>query len=136
MFGFIKFIIGLVAVVGLAYVTFFVNLGDKTLYQHGVSISKTDEAKELESGIKTEAENISRKVKIEIKDTPETPSNTPERPATKAKSDAQEQNRESLEALIRSKLSDDEEKDNTEISARLTPQDKQLLNQLLSQKSQ
>jgi hypothetical protein len=63
----IKLLVALVVVAGIAYFTFFIPLGSKTLYRHLVGISKTDEAKalevELEKKVKTTAKNVSKELK-------------------------------------------------------------------------
>ena len=46
----------------MAYFTFFVPLGEKTLYQHMVGISETSEAKKLGSELEKKAEDVADEV--------------------------------------------------------------------------
>jgi hypothetical protein len=62
MFKMIKVMLLLVGLVGLAYFSFFVPLGDHTLYEHLVGISETDEAQQLGDEIEKKAQDISEDV--------------------------------------------------------------------------
>jgi hypothetical protein len=56
-------LLGLLIIAFIAYFVFFVQFGEKTLYQHLVQISKTKEAQVLEDEIKKKAQKISAEVK-------------------------------------------------------------------------
>ncbi|MBW2276443.1 MAG: hypothetical protein JRF63_03060 [Deltaproteobacteria bacterium] len=58
MFKLIKLLLVVVGLAGLAYLTFFVPLGDYTLYQHLVGISETEEAQVLGDEISKKAEDL------------------------------------------------------------------------------
>ncbi|MBN2804204.1 MAG: hypothetical protein JXR91_14005 [Deltaproteobacteria bacterium] len=62
MIRLIKFIISFTFFAIFVYFAFFVPLGSKTLYQHVLNISKTDEAKELTDGIASKAEAVKNEV--------------------------------------------------------------------------
>jgi hypothetical protein len=66
MFKLFKLVIVLMVVGGLAYVTFFVPLGEATLYQHLVGISRTDEARELGNAIEQKAEGVKEEVAAKV----------------------------------------------------------------------
>jgi len=58
MFKLVKLLLVLVGLAGLAYLTFFVPLGEYTLYQHLVGISETDEAQALGDEITKKADDL------------------------------------------------------------------------------
>jgi len=58
MFRLFKWILVLACLAALAYVAFYVPLGDRTLYQHLVGISKTDEAKALKEGVSEKVRDV------------------------------------------------------------------------------
>jgi len=62
MFKLIKILIVLAAVAGLAYFAVFVKLGELTLWEHVVGISRTDEAR----GLKTELESKATEIKRDV----------------------------------------------------------------------
>jgi hypothetical protein len=59
MFKLIKLALLLVGLLGLAYLAFFVPLGEETLYEHLVGISETDEAAKLGDELEKKAKDIS-----------------------------------------------------------------------------
>lgn len=62
-----RLVFGIVSIAAVAYVTFMVQFGEKTLYEHFRSISKTDEAQQLESEIKKKAKTTVQTISSEIK---------------------------------------------------------------------
>jgi len=68
MFKLLKLAIVLVVLAGVGYVTFFVPLGEHTLYQHLVGISQTEEAQELGAEIEKKAENVKQEVAAKVPD--------------------------------------------------------------------
>jgi len=62
MFRFIKWILLLVCLAGLAYFVFYVPLGERTLYRHLVGISETDEAQELKDELSKKAQGVKNDV--------------------------------------------------------------------------
>jgi hypothetical protein len=62
MFKLIKILIVLAAVAALAYFAVFVKLGELTLWEHVVGISRTDEAQ----GLKTELESKATEIKRDV----------------------------------------------------------------------
>jgi hypothetical protein len=62
MFRLLKLLIVLACLAALAYFAFFVPLGDRTLYQHIVGISETDEAQELKDELAKKAQGVKEDV--------------------------------------------------------------------------
>jgi hypothetical protein len=58
MFRLIKWLIVIVCLAALAYFALFVPLGERTLYQHLVGISKTDEAQDLKAELSKKAKDV------------------------------------------------------------------------------
>lgn len=58
MFKLLKVALVLAGLAGLAYLAFFVPLGEHTLYQHLVGISQTEEAQQLGDEIERKADDL------------------------------------------------------------------------------
>lgn len=66
MIKLVKFLIALVIVAALVYFAGFVKLGDMTLWEHLVGISRTDEAKGLKDEIGQKAREIKEDVASKV----------------------------------------------------------------------
>jgi hypothetical protein len=62
MFRLIRFLISFVSILFVAYFVFFVDLGDKTLYQHISGIAKTPQAKKLGGELEKKAADLTNTV--------------------------------------------------------------------------
>jgi hypothetical protein len=67
MINLVKGLVCLVVVAILAYAAYFIPLEKKTLWEHMVGISKTDEAKDLGKEIEKKVDNVTDKVTDELK---------------------------------------------------------------------
>ncbi len=67
MFKLIKFAIAIVVLAGIAYLAFFIPLGDKTFYEHLVGISKTREAKKLGNELEKQVDHTKTEISRTIK---------------------------------------------------------------------
>jgi len=106
MFKLVKVLLFLAGLAGIVFVGFFVRFGEMTLYQHLVGIGRTDEARALGGEIEKKAEAVAREVENQV------PSLIPGGRKTPAAADAgpladiTQQDRQALEALLRSKKAD------------------------------
>jgi hypothetical protein len=103
MFRFFKWMIVLACLVGLAYFAFFVPLGKRTLYQHLVGISATDEAQELKDELSKKAQGVKNNVtsKLPSLSAPSAPVAPEGERAGYPLSDPSEKDRRALRELIK-----------------------------------
>jgi len=102
MFKLIKLLLVVVGLAGLAYLAFFVPLGDYTLYEHLVGISETDEAQALGDEITKKAEDlksdVAEKVPAVIGDDEKGPA-----PSNDPLSEISDEDRAALSELLKQK---------------------------------
>jgi hypothetical protein len=108
MFKLVKVLLLLAGLAGLAFLVFFVQFGDKTLHEHLVGISHTDEARALGGEIEKKADAVAKEVKEKVPDlisqvTPPGPAPADAGPL----SDIPREDRKALDALLRSKKAAD-----------------------------
>ena len=111
MFKLVKFLIALVILAALVYFAAFVKLGEKTLWEHLVGISQTDEAEELKSELGEKAkeiqDDVSSKVPAIGKDEDETKAGKGEEETEKKDSsplsDLSDEDRQALIELLKKK---------------------------------
>jgi len=73
MFKFIKFIVGLVVFGAFVYLVVTVPFGEKTLFQHAMGISQTNEAQNLGREVSKKIEDAAVEVKDRVSDKESTP---------------------------------------------------------------
>lgn len=123
MFTLIKAGIALVVGGAVAYVTFFVPLGEKTLYQHLAGISATPEAQELGDEVRKKIDDAAEQIKTgAVNASLEVAADPPEGAREAAAEAVSEDDRQELREVIRA-------------AAQPTEEDRARLSELISQKA-
>jgi hypothetical protein len=106
MFKIVKVLLLLSGLAGIVFVGFFVRFGEMTIYEHLVGISHTEEARALGGEIEKKAEAVAREVEDQIPALIPGKRKTPPAADAGPLADIPQQDRQALEALLRSKKAD------------------------------